>query len=111
MTASFSLTHLTDGELLHRLATLVQRDRSTTASLVAHLGEVEQRKLHLPEGYPSLLAYCEEKLRLSRDEALKRMRVARVGRRFPVVYEALADGRLTLSTVHLLRRYLRYGGR
>jgi hypothetical protein len=107
MTASYSLTHLTDVDLLRQLSDLVARDRKTTAALIAHLAEVERRKLHLPEGYDSLLSYCVEKLRLSRDEAVKRISAARLGRRFPGIFECLADGRLSLTTVIVLRPYIR----
>jgi hypothetical protein len=107
MTASYSLTHLTDGDLLQSLSSLVAQDRVTTAQLVAHLAEVGRRELHLPAGYPSLLDYCTGALRMSRDEALKRLRVAALARRFPVIFGALADGRLTLTTVDMLRQYLR----
>jgi hypothetical protein len=108
MTASFSLTHLTDEALLRELTSLVSRDRSTTAALVAHLAEVERRELHLPAGFPSLLDYCVHELKLSRDEALKRIRVARQARKYPIIFYALADGRLTLTTVLVLRRHLRH---
>jgi 5-methylcytosine-specific restriction endonuclease McrA len=89
------------------LASLVARDRATTALLIAHLAEVERRELHLPAGCDSLLTYCVEKLRLSRDEAIVRICAARLARRFPVIFAAIADGRLTLTTTLVLRKHLR----
>jgi len=41
-----SLTHLSDQVLLRDLATLVGRDRTTTAELLAHLAEVDARRLY-----------------------------------------------------------------
>jgi hypothetical protein len=70
---SYSLSHLTDGAVLRELTALVARDCATTASLLAHLAEVDDRRLYAPEGYPSMHAYCVERLRLSEQGALKRI--------------------------------------
>ncbi len=55
---NYSLTHVSDGELLRSLASLVARDRLTTAEVLAHIAEVDARKLYLPAAYPSMFAYC-----------------------------------------------------
>jgi hypothetical protein len=47
------------------LADLVARDRATTAALLAHLAEVDARKLYLPAAYPSMYALCVGELRMS----------------------------------------------
>ena len=51
------------------------------ARLLAHLAEVDARRLYLPAGYPSLYAYCIEELRLSEDAARRRIHAARTARR------------------------------
>jgi 5-methylcytosine-specific restriction endonuclease McrA len=101
-----SLTHLSDGTLLRDLTVLVARDRVNTAELLAHLAEVDARRLYLPAGYPSMHAYCEQELRLSEDTANKRIRVARKAREIPALFAAIADGRLNLSGVILLASQL-----
>src|SRR5262245_6582671 len=70
--ATYSLTHLSDGALLRDMAALVAQDRTTTAALLAHLAEVDARKLYLPAAYPSMFAYCVGELRLSEEAAFKR---------------------------------------
>ena len=105
--STYSVSHLSDQTLLGNLTAVVARDRTTTASLLAHLAEVEVRQLFLTAGYPSMHAYCVEHLRLSEDAALKRIRAARVAREFPAIFAAVADGRLNLSAVILLKPYLR----
>lgn len=105
----YSLTHLSDHALLRDLAALVDRDRRTTATLLAHLAEVDARKLYLPAAYPSMYAYCVEALRLSEDAASKRIQAARVARRFPILFDAIAEGRLHLSAVVLLAPHLATG--
>ena len=102
----YSLSHLADSTLLRDLATLVARDRTTTAELLAHLAEVDARKLYLPAAYPSMFAYCVHELHLSEDAASKRIQAARAARRFPAIFDCLADGRLHLSAVVLLVPHL-----
>jgi 5-methylcytosine-specific restriction endonuclease McrA len=73
---------------------------------LAHIAEAEARRLYLPKAYSSMFEYCVGELRLSRDEAFKRLRAARTARRFPAIFEAIADGRLHVSSVLQLRDYL-----
>src|SRR5213594_638815 len=103
---TYSLSHLSDRALLRDLAALVAHDRATTVRLLAHLAEVDERRLYLPAAYPSTFAYCVHELRLSEDAAYKRIQAARVARRFPAIFEAVADGRLHLTAVGLLAPYL-----
>ena len=103
---SYSLSHLDDHVLLRDLATLVSQDRATTAKLLAHLAEVEERKLYARAAYPSMFLYCVRELRMSEDVAYARIRVARKARQFPAIFPALADGRLHLSAVVQLTPHL-----
>src|SRR5262249_213153 len=57
-------------------------------------------------GFPTLFAYCVEKLHFSEQEAYDRPLVARLARRFPVLFELLADGSLHLTAVRLLSPYI-----
>ena len=58
MARSYSLVHLADGILLSSLAALVARDRGTTAELLAHIAEVDTRRLYVPEGFPCSSTAC-----------------------------------------------------
>jgi hypothetical protein len=102
----YSLSHVSDPELLRGLVSLLARDRATTASLLAHLAEMDSRRLYLPAAHPSMHSYCVHELRLSEDAAYKRIQAARAARRFPAIFEAVADGRLHLTAVLLLAPYL-----
>ena len=102
----YSLTHVSDPDLLRDLRSLLSRERATTAELLAHLAEVDARRLYAPAGYPSMFAWCVEELHLSEETACKRIRAARAARQFPAVYSLLADGRLHLTAVVLLAPYL-----
>jgi 5-methylcytosine-specific restriction endonuclease McrA len=106
---TYSLSHLSNGDLLRGLTSLVSQDRNTTAALLAHLAEVDARNLYLPAGYSSMHAYCVNQHRMSEDEAYKRLRVARTALRFPVLFAALAERRLTLTAVLMLTPHLTSG--
>jgi hypothetical protein len=102
----YSLSHLRDQDLLRDLRAMVGRERTATAALLAHIAEVDARRLFAPAGYSCMYDYCVRELRLSEDAALKRIRAARAARRFPAVFGALACGRLHLSGVALVAKYL-----
>src|SRR5436309_6472945 len=103
---AYSLSHLSDPELLRGLASLVAQDRATTATLLAHIAEFDARRLYLPAAYPSTFAYCVHELRLSEEAAFKRIHAARAARRFPAIFGALAEGHLHLSGVVMLAPHL-----
>ena len=62
------LKHVADDELLRRVSHLVQQSRRVEAVLVAHIGEVDARRLYRRDA-GSMFAYCTEILRLSEHEA------------------------------------------
>jgi hypothetical protein len=76
-------------------------------ALIAHLAILDERRLHLDEGFPSLFAYCTGALHLSEHAAYGRIEAARAARRFPVLLGMIADGSLTLTTVGLLSPHLK----
>ena len=102
----FAFDHLEDPSLLNGTRSLRSRDRLTTALLVARIGEIDSRRLGERMGYPSTFAWCVTELRLSEDEAGRRIRAARFGRNYPQLFEALADGRLHLTAVNLIGPHL-----
>ena len=105
--SGYSLTHVKDHVLLRELTALTARDRTTTALLLAHIAEVDSRRLYATAGYSAMFHYCVRKLGFSEDVASKRIRAARAARRFPSVFDAIADGRLHVSGVSMLAPTLR----
>ncbi len=97
---------LSDQDLLARTMHLAAEERQATALLIAHLAELDARRLYLAEGYSSLFTYCTQVLRLSEHAAYGRIEAARTARRFPLVLEMLGEGSVTLTTVGLLAPHL-----
>src|SRR5262245_22250366 len=100
---------LSDRDLLSSLGVSLQANRRSTVVVIAHLCEVEERRLHWLAGYPSLFAYCVSRLGMSEDEAYRRIEAARLCRRHPRVFEKLAGGQLSLSVAVLLKQRLTAG--
>jgi 5-methylcytosine-specific restriction endonuclease McrA len=100
------LITIPDDELLERLGALVQGSRRTEADLVAHIGEVDRRRLYVRAAAPSMFVYCTDVLHLSEAEAYLRIAAARAVRRHPQLLAMLGDGRLHLSAIAKLAPHL-----
>ncbi len=105
MTTFDDLKSLPDDQLLQRLAESVQRSRRVEAVLVAHIAEVDARRLYIREA-SSMFAYCTRILHLSEHEAYARITVARASRHHPVLLTMLRNGRLHLTGIAKLVPHL-----
>ena len=59
------LMALSDTQLLDALQNSIQAERQSTAALVAHIAEVDARRLYLERAKPSIFSYCVDVLKLS----------------------------------------------
>jgi hypothetical protein len=103
------LDEVDDDALEHNLLELLKGGARNEASILAHLAEVEERRLHLLAAFPSMYAYCLTQLGLSEDEACKRIACARLALRFPVIFALLEQRRIHLTGLYTLRRHLTEG--
>jgi hypothetical protein len=106
MQTNSALQSISDDELLRRLGDLIQASRRVESDLVAHIAEVDGRRLYAREASPSMFAYCTEVLHLSEAESYLRIAAARASREHPMLLEMLADGRLHLSGISRLAPHL-----
>jgi hypothetical protein len=106
MKEQYRLAGLGNHELLRRLSELVRQGNELTAELLAHLAEVQERRLHVDLGFSSLFAYCTEALGFSESAAGRRIAAARLCQRFPQVFELVACGELHLSALSALGPYV-----
>ena len=97
---------LSDTELLTAVKRLAAHERHATARLIAHLAEIDARRLYLGEGCSSLFTYCTQVLHLSEHAAYARIEAARAARKFPTILEAIASGALNLTAVTLIAPHL-----
>lgn len=93
---------LSDRELIARVQFLAHREREATATLIAHLVVLEERRLYLAEGCSSMFTYCTQVLHLSESAAYRRIEAARAARKYPEILDMLSDGSVSLTTIVLL---------
>src|SRR3990172_5173505 len=106
MSSTHELHSISDDELLCRLAELFQHSRRVESDLVAHIGEVDARRLYSREASSSMFTYATEVLHLSEHEAYLRIAAARAARKYPMLMVMLGDGRLHLSGIGKLAPHL-----
>ncbi len=100
------LADLPEQALLQRFGHLVRQDRHNTAQLLAHIGEIDERRLWAKHACPSMFAFCMERFHMSESMTAKRIWAARTARRFPVVLPMVATGELHLSAINQLGKHL-----
>jgi len=106
MSNQYRLAGSANSELVAGLSELVQQSNVLIGQMLAHLVELDERKLHLELGFPSLFAYCVEALAMSEGSAGRRVAAARVCRRFPEAFERVARGELHLCALCALAPHL-----
>ena len=74
----WNLSAVSDERLLQELGELLSGGARTEARIVAHLAEVEERRLHLKADSSSLFDYCLRRFGLSESEAFHRITAARL---------------------------------
>jgi hypothetical protein len=100
------LREVPDDELLRSLERLIGASRRVESELVAHIAEVDGRRLYARAAAPSMFVYCTDVLHLSEAEAYLRIAAARASREHPMLLTMLADGRLHLSAIAKLAPHL-----
>ena len=102
----WKLSDISHEELEANLTGLLGAGAHLEARIVAHLAEVEARRLHLLVGCSSLYDYCHKRLGLSDYEAFTRIAAARVARKYPIVFEMLEQRTLHLTAICETREFL-----
>src|SRR6185369_1524134 len=97
-----AISLVSDADLLVLMPGLVLAERARSADVIEHLVEIDRRRLFLGQACHSLSCYCVERLGYSEDEAGKRVRVARLAKRFPRVLDHLRAGSIHLTGLALL---------
>jgi len=101
-----SVKDLSSADLLAATRALVRSSCAVEADLLLHLSEIDERKLFLERGFPSMFAYCTDELGFSEDAAFNRIRVAREARRFPILLDAVRSGHIHLAGLRILAPHL-----
>ena len=101
-----ALANVRGDYLTARMQDLRRQERRGLAEFLACLGEMERRRLHLELGFGSIFAYLVEQFGYDKASAYRRWKACGLVARFPILVEYVADGRLGLITLVLLRDVL-----
>jgi hypothetical protein len=106
MSDRYQLMGLSNGQLLANLSRIVKCERELVSEQLAYLAELDTRQMYLELGYPSLFAFCTERLGFCKSAAGRRIAAARVCRTYPSVFARVASGQLRVSVLSILKPYL-----
>lgn len=81
------------------LTDLLRREQSSMVDFLLALAAFDEQRLWAEMGFASLFDFLHRELKLSKSAAYYRSAAVGLVRRYPVVAEALGDGKLCLSTV------------
>jgi hypothetical protein len=109
MSSPIGVESLSSSDLRSATHNLVRRSQGVEAAILAHLAEIDERKLYLDWAFSSMFAYCVGELGFSEDAACSRIDVARAARRNPAILEALRSGKVHLTGLRLLAPHLTTG--
>ena len=84
----------------------VPRHRKNLATLLARIAEIDHRGLYEESGYATTVHYFAHQYGMCETHARLYVEVARTARQFPILFEAIARGRLHLEAVQVLAPYL-----
>ncbi len=91
------LRSLTDAQLEKSIESVRARELATLGEMLAHLREIDRRRLFSKRGYRSLHDYAIRKLRYAEDQAHRRVSAARLVRDLPEIESKIVDGSLKLT--------------
>ena len=100
---TYTFASLPDHIVTQRVDAHAVQQRTDAPLFIAELAEFDARKLWAPAGYHSTHHYCMKKHRLDHYLTCRWVAIARLGHRYPMIFPALADGRLSQTTILLLK--------
>jgi hypothetical protein len=101
----WKLDQISDERLVACLRELLAAEGRCEARIVAHLAEVDARRIALKQAQ-SLFEYCQSQLGFSDNQAYYRIAAARIASRFPIVFELSERREIHLVNIAPLSKLL-----
>ena len=92
-----SFKSVSNKELINQLKKMVAQEQDLKIQILLFINEVEDRGLYLELAYSTLTEYCIHELGYGDSSAGRRVRVARLIRHVPEVYDLLRQKKLSFS--------------
>jgi len=107
MNSKLSLKNKNDQILIEDTKALVAQERQVLSDFLYHLREIENRKLFLKRGYPSLFAFMTQELKYSESAAGRRIQAMSLIKAVPEVEQQFKAGRISLSVAAQMQGFFR----
>lgn len=104
---SQSLAFVSNTELIQRLEKLVRTERKITHFVLAHIAEIEKRRIYADLGFDGMYTYLTRGLGCSEGSAVRRLQSARLLMRVTGVAEKIELGSLNLSQLTQVQKCLK----
>lgn len=95
---TMNLKSLNRIELDLRIKTLAAQERELLHEIILTIKEIDQRRMYLDLGYPSLFAYLVESVGYSAGSAQRRIDAARLLKEVPELGERIQAGKIMSPT-------------
>ena len=97
---------LSNVELISELERLFQREKRLGDAILLGLKEIQQRRLFLELGYPSMFEFLVKHYKLSESSAYQRVAALKLMQALPEVQNSILKGEVTLSTAALAQSFI-----
>ena len=104
------LKNISNEELTLRVEKLVRSERKLTHIILAHIVEIESRRIYAELGFDGMFSYLTKSLGYSESAAYRRLQTARLLKSAPTIAEKLEQGSLNLSQLTQVQKCLKLQG-
>ncbi|MEI8346834.1 MAG: HNH endonuclease [Pseudomonadota bacterium] len=98
---------INDQELIDNTALVVKKEKALTMQVLAHLQEMNRRKLFAVLGYGSLFEYCVKSLKYSESETHHRIQVMKLIYGSETAKKAMEEGKLNLTAASMIQKHIK----
>lgn len=104
---AMELKNISNPDLMNRMQKLVRTERKITHLILAHILEIEARRLYAELGYDGMYTYLTRGLGYSEAAAYRRLQSARLLKQLPEVAEKIESGSLHLSQLTKVQKCIK----
>ena len=101
-----AINNMSNKQLVEKLDNLVNSEHLSLIAVLEHLAIIEERKVYLADGYPSMFAYLQKRYNYTESSTCRRITASRLMREFPLVRTYLKSRAINLGTLSLLAKNL-----
>lgn len=101
-----TLRNLTNDQLLSSTRIAVSDERRAALAVLEHLQVIQDRKIYLERGFPSLFEFCTKELGYSNGAAQRRIQAMRLMKEVPEVQEKIQSGQISISSAAQIQSFL-----